>query len=191
MKNLVFIDIDKLGNGFQEQINDLNELKDNLLSFAEENETNLHFISSKKFEEVKYSALLIMNYFNLIAKKDNNLNMSLLFTKDVITDLGLEGNINLLKDNSKIEKKEQKVIGAVGLDNIETILYLSDRFSVSAFLENEDKKSLVLFEGDEEKEPLKRVGNTILLSSPKKGVSGFNECFDIYKEAKLKSSLTR
>ncbi len=191
MKDVVFIDVDKLGIGFQENIAELNALKDNILKISEDKEIVIHFVSEQNLSQAKYQAALVMNYFNIISKLNQNIIIGKLFTNDVITDLGLENQLALVKDPRAIDEKELSSINDIGLDNVDTLLFLSSNFSVSLWFECDCKKTIVLNDGQEGAIPLKRIGQTILLSSPLKGVKGFNDCFSTYYEAREASHLNR
>ena len=187
MKNVVFIDVDKLGIGFQENIQELNNLKDNILKLGEESELDIFFTSENPLEKAKYQAALIMHYFNAVAKGNDNIKIGSLLTDDYVTDLGLENKVSLEKNSKSISDKELGALSNIGLNNVNNLVFLSGNFSVSLWFESDCKNTLVLNEGEKEALPIKRVGkDVILLSSSKAGIEGFNDCFNTYYEAKAK-----
>ncbi len=190
MYNIVFLDIDKIDNDFyinQEKIGELEKLAHNIEGINPDCQNYLVFTTNEDVNKNAYKIGLIKAYFEAHHRLRNKIITGPVIEEKKSTDV----SNYFKKENEPINSKKYQVIESIENNGIKIDYIVHITNGIDFFLYDDviERKNISLTEGyDDYALPMdiddSYGRNITYLISDKKGIEGFNDCFETYYESK-------
>ena len=177
MYNVVFIDLEQIDSYFNEKENivkELSKLAENIAKVSPDKSNMIVITYNGDLKEKEYEINLLKGFFSVMAAKDSRFILGPVLTRST------KGN-----EVEYLDEKKYKFIKEFGVEAIDNVIHISNGMDFYLAEELASVNNILLYQGNSGlKNPLSTnnaVGkeSTFLLSD-KKGLEGYNDCFDAY-----------